>query len=61
MPRTLRKKSCTNTYHVVIKGADRQLLFEERKDYIKYLDLLEYFKEECNYELIAYCLMVSGK
>lgn len=57
MPRTSRKKSCTNTYHVVIKGADRQLLFEERKDYIKYLNLLEYFKEECNYDLIAYCLM----
>lgn len=57
MPRKKRQKSSTNMYHVVIKGADRQLLFEERKDYQKYLNLLEYYKEECNFEIFAYCLM----
>lgn len=57
MPRIIRKKSQTNIYHIVIKGADRQLLFEEKKDYIKYLDLLEYYKEKCGFELFAYCLM----
>lgn len=57
MPRIKRQPSATNTYHVVIKGADRQLLFEETKDYQKYLDILEYFKHECQYELFAYCLM----
>lgn len=57
MPRIKRQTSTTNTYHVVIKGADRQLLFEESKDYRKYLELLDYFKQECQYEVFAYCLM----
>lgn len=57
MPKTPRKRSTLLTYHVVIKGADRQLLFEETKDYIKYLEILEQFKEECKFQLFAYCLM----
>ncbi|MGN0401722.1 MAG: transposase [Acetatifactor sp.] len=57
MPRHSRKKSSTQIYHVVIKGADRQLLFEETKDYQKYLDILEYYKEKLFFEIYAYCLM----
>lgn len=57
MARHSRTKSSTQTYHVVIKGADRQLLFEETKDYKKYLDILEYYKEKFNFEIYAYCLM----
>ena len=57
MPRHARIKSSTNTYHVVVKGADNQLLFEDPKDYQKYMALLEYYKERCEFELLAYCLM----
>lgn len=57
MPRHARKKSSTQTYHVVIKGADRQLLFEEKNDYIKYLEILEYFKKQLSFNIYAYCLM----
>lgn len=57
MPRHSRTKSSTRTYHVVIKGADRQLLFEEENDYIKYLSILDYFKSQCKIEIFAYCLM----
>lgn len=57
MPRKPRKKSFTNIYHVVIRGADRQLLFEETKDYLKFIDILQYYKEECHFKLYAYCLM----
>lgn len=57
MPRTARQKSKTNIYHVVIKGIDRHLLFEETADYKKYLELLTRYKEECNCSLYAYCLM----
>lgn len=57
MPRNSRKKSGTLTYHVVIKGADRQLLFEESRDYEKYLEIIAYYKQECQFELFAYCLM----
>lgn len=57
MPRNSRKKSSTLTYHVIIKGADRQLLFEESRDYEKYLEIINYYKQECQFELFAYCLM----
>lgn len=57
MPRVSRQKSSTQIYHIVVKGADRQVLFEERRDYFKYLELLAYFKEECEFKLYAYCLM----
>lgn len=57
MPRKAREKSVTNIYHVVIKGANNQLMFEERADYIKYLDLLSFFSNELNFSIYAYCLM----
>ena len=57
MPRHARIKSSTNTYHIIIKGADSQLLFESDKDFTKYLDFLAYYKEKCEFELFAYCLM----
>ena len=57
MPRKARKVSATNIYHVVIKGADHQIMFEEAKDYIKYLDILDYYRNECNFAIYAYCLM----
>lgn len=57
MPRKPRIKSATNIYHIVIKGIDRQIIFEEKKDYNKYIELLELYKEECHFKLFAYCLM----
>ncbi len=44
-------------YHIVIKGIDKQIIFEEKKDYKKYLEILSLYKEECNFKLFAYCLM----
>lgn len=57
MPRKPRKYSELGIYHVVIKGINSQLLFEELRDYKKYLEILELQKEKCNFELFAYCLM----
>lgn len=57
MPRKPRMLSELNIYHVVIKGVNSQCLFEERRDYIKYLEILELQKEDCNFDLFAYCLM----
>lgn len=57
MPRKARTKSTTNTYHICIKALNSQLMFEESKDFKKYLDILAYQKENCGFELFAYCLM----
>lgn len=41
MSRHARKLASSMTYHIVIKGADRQIIFKEPKDYKKYLDFLQ--------------------
>jgi len=57
MPRKPRQHSMLDIYHIVVKGINSQLLFEEAKDYLKYLEILEYHKENCSFDLFAYCLM----
>ncbi len=57
MPRKPRVLTPTGTYHVVIRGSDHQLMFEEQKDYLQYLDILSFYKEQCSFEIYAYCLM----
>lgn len=57
MARKSRIKSSREIYHVVVRGADRQLMFEEARDYQRYFDILEYYKEKCQFKLFAYCLM----
>lgn len=57
MPRKARKKSSTGIYHIVVRGIDRQVIFNDTQDYETYLSLLKYYKKECKFELYAYCLM----
>ncbi len=57
MPRKPRQHSSLDVYHVVVKGISSQLLFEEIKDFRKYLEILELNKMRCNFDLFAYCLM----
>jgi len=57
MPRKPRQHSALNIYHIVVKGINNQLLFEENKDYLKYLEILRLHKENCHFDLFAYCLM----
>ena len=33
MPRKARKKANSQTYHVMIRGIDRQQIFEDEEDY----------------------------
>lgn len=56
----MRKKRCmssTGIYHVVIKGLNQQLMFEEEQDYRMYLKLLVAAKAKCHFVLYAYCIM----
>ncbi len=57
MSRILRKQSATGVYHVVIRGNDKQIIFEQKQDYQKYLKILEHYKAECHFKIYAYCLM----
>lgn len=57
MPRKPREASSLNIYHIVIRGADRQVIFEEEDDYLKYLDFLSFYKNKYRFEIYAFCLM----
>ena len=57
MPRTARIKSATGIYHIIMRGINRQTLFEEEEDNIRFIQTLSKYKEISKYKLYAYCLM----
>lgn len=57
MPRQARKKSESGIYHVMLRGINRQQIFQDEEDNRKFLDVLRQYKTVSGYELYAYCLM----
>ena len=67
MARKARIKSNTGIYHVILRGVNRQQIFEEKDDYFRMLDILRHLpnkydfngrivsKDNCR--IFAYCLM----
>jgi REP element-mobilizing transposase RayT len=57
MPRQARKKSSSGIYHIMLRGINRQQVFEDDEDRERFLETLENYKDECGYRIYAYCLM----
>ena len=58
MARTARKESRTGIYHVMLRGINRQIIFEDDEDYQKFLwIIIKDTKKKSGYEIYAYCLM----
>ena len=57
MPRQARKVSELNIYHVILRGINRQIIFEEDNDYLQFISILKYYKNRCDFKIYAYCLM----
>lgn len=57
MPRQARKKSSTGMYHVMLRGINKQQIFEDEEDCEKFLWTLKDTKKKSGYKLFAYCLM----
>lgn len=57
MPRKPREKSPSGIYHVIIRGCNKQVIFEEKRDYQFFLRLLNTSRSKFNIEIYAYCLM----
>ncbi|MEG6523513.1 transposase [Desulfotomaculum sp. 1211_IL3151] len=57
MPRAAREKSSTGIYHVMLRGSNHKILFEDNEDYQKYLETIKTFQEKSGYAIYAYCLM----
>ncbi len=57
MPRIARKKSETGIYHIMIRGINRQNIFEDEEDKQRLLTTLERYKNEQICEIYGYCFM----
>ncbi len=57
MPRAARKKSESGIYHIMMRGINRQCIFQDEDDCIKFIQTIQHYKAKSGYELYAYCLM----
>ncbi len=57
MARTSRLESSTGIYHIMVRGINRQSIFIEERDHLRYIDSLRECQEKVGLEVYAYCLM----
>jgi len=57
MPRRAREKSSTGIYHVLIRGIDKQVIFNDVEDNEKFIEIIKECKAICEFDLYGYCLM----
>lgn len=57
MPRHARIKSESGIYHIMLRGTDKQNIFNDEQDYKKFIEILYECKIISKFELYAYCLM----
>ncbi len=59
MPRHARIKVKDGIYHTIVRGINRQMIFEEPADESAYLSFLLKYRNECGAKVLAYCLMTN--
>ena len=57
MPRKARVESKTKIYHVMSRALNKQILFDDEKDYLKFLNIVKSTKSEIDFDLYGYCIM----
>jgi putative transposase len=57
MPRKARMKSKNGVYHVMLRGANKQEIFHDDADNMKFLDIVKKYKKESGMRVYAWCLM----
>lgn len=57
MTRKAREKSESGIYHIMLRGINKQMIFEDDENKIKFLETLKEYKEKSGYKIYAYCLM----
>ena len=57
MPRCARIKTNTKVYHVIIRGINKQDIFLDKQDFLKYIKEIKNTKDKYDYEIYAYALM----
>ena len=51
MPRKPRTQSYSGIYHVMLRGINRQRIFEDSQDEQKFLELLRLYRKRCGFAL----------
>jgi putative transposase len=57
MPRGPRIKSISGIYHVMLRGANRQEIFHDDIDCMRFLEMIEKYKKMSGMKVYAWCLM----
>ena len=57
MARYARKKSGSGIYHIMLRGINRQNIFEDDQDRQRLIETIKHYKTVSKYELYGYCLM----
>ena len=59
MPRTARIAPKEFVYHVLARGNNKQTIFKDEEDFLKYLKILKKYKEKYQFKLYHYVLMTN--
>ena len=57
MPRIARIRSESGVYRIMLRGINRQDIFEDEEDIQRLLETIVRYKAICKYEVYAYCIM----
>ncbi|MBM7573294.1 transposase [Aquibacillus albus] len=57
MPRSPRRKSRNGIYHIMLRGINRQTIFEDELDKKRFLETIKRFKDSSKIQIYGYCLM----
>ncbi|MUK87568.1 transposase [Ornithinibacillus sp. L9] len=57
MSRKPRVKSYSGIYHIMMRGINRQTIFEDDQDKIRFIETVKRFKNISNFHIYGYCLM----
>lgn len=57
MPRIARERSKSGIYHIMIRGTNKQDIFIDDEDNLRFLETLDKYKEKCKIKVYGWCLM----
>jgi REP element-mobilizing transposase RayT len=57
LPRRAQKKGESGIYHAMLRGINKQMIFEDEEDFDMFEQVLRDCKKISGYQLLAYCLM----
>jgi putative transposase len=57
MPRTARLARPNQYYHIYNRGANNQLIYKDKEDYLKFLNKIKKTLEKYDWKIYTYCLL----